>query len=94
MLQLSDLMGKINMWIIINKYFEYDKKTYDEYHKLRAKINNLRDLESLKEEISSLERKITQFHSKVVFEFKDKIDLIGFMDKPFIIIKEKKFQNN
>ena len=71
--------GQNKYEIIINKYFEYDKKTYDEYHKLRTKINNLRDLESLKEEISSLERKITLFHSKVVFEFKNqKIDLIGF----------------
>ena len=67
---------------ILNQYFKFDQKTYENIHILKGKINNLNDLKTYKNEIDELEREITLFHSKVVSEIisktNEKIDLIGF----------------
>jgi len=67
---------------IINKYFKYDQKIYENLHKLRVKILKSDDLKKNENEISNLEREITLFHAKIVnniLEFTNKnIDFIGF----------------
>ena len=67
---------------IVNKYFKYDQKIYENLHELRGKILKSDDLNKNENEISNLEREITLFHAKIVndiLELIDKnIDFIGF----------------
>tara|TARA_B100001063_G_scaffold81500_1_gene75859 strand:- start:384 stop:1511 length:1128 start_codon:yes stop_codon:yes gene_type:complete len=67
---------------IVNKYFKYDPKLNENLLNLRAKILKLEDLKKNEEEINDLEKRITLFHAKVVFETlkltKKKINIIGF----------------
>ena len=67
---------------ILNKYFKYDQKIYENLHELRGKILKSDDLKKNENEISNLEREITLFHAKIVndiLELIDKnIDFIGF----------------
>ena len=67
---------------IINKYFKYDQKIYQNLHNLRDKIINSDDMEKNKIEVGYLEKEITLFHAKVVKEILNlndyKIDFIGF----------------
>ncbi len=67
---------------ILNKYFRYDQKIYENLHNLRSKILKLEDLKKNENEIDYLEKKITLFHAKIINEILDltsqKVDLIGF----------------
>ena len=67
---------------IINQYFEYDQKIYENLHKIKGKILKQEDLKKNRDEINNLEKEITLFHAKVVnkvLEFTNKkIDFIGF----------------
>ena len=67
---------------IINKYFIYDQKIYENLHKLRVKITKSEDLKKNENEITNLEKDITLFHAKIVnniLKFTNKnIDFIGF----------------
>ena len=67
---------------IINRYYKYDQKIYQNLHYLRDKILKLNDLKKNKNEIDNLERQITLFHGKIVNEILDlvdkKVDFIGF----------------
>ena len=67
---------------IINRYFKYDQKIYENLHNLRGKILKLEDLQKNVNEINNLEKEITLFHAKIVSKILDKIDkkvdLIGF----------------
>ena len=67
---------------IINRYYKYDQKIYQNLHYLRDKILKLNDLKKNKDEINNLERQITLFHGKIVNEILDlvdkKVDFIGF----------------
>ncbi len=65
---------------IKDKYFEYDSDIYKNFHNIKDKINNSKDLKKLNLEILELERKITIFHAKVINELiiKEKDFLIGF----------------
>ena len=67
---------------IINKYFKYDQKIYENLHNLRGKIFKSEDLKKNENEINNLEREITLFHAKIVIEILEmidaKIDFIGF----------------
>ena len=67
---------------VLNNYFEYDQKIYENLHKLREKILVLDDLKINEKEINSLEKDITLFHAKVINEIlqsADKnINFIGF----------------
>ena len=71
--------GKNKCEVILNKYFEYDKKMHESIHELRNRLNSLKDLQSLKDEIPSFEKDITLFHAKIVNNFnRDNIDFVGF----------------
>ena len=67
---------------ILNKYFRYDQKIYENLHKLRGRILKSDDLKKNENEINLLEREITLFHAKIVnntLELTNKnIDIIGF----------------
>ena len=67
---------------VINKYFKYDQKMYENLHNLRSKILKFDDLKKNENEINILEREITLFHAKIVneiFQLTDrKIDFLGF----------------
>jgi len=72
--------GGSSYTLIQDKYFQYDEKTYQNIHFLKDKINNLKDLELMKNDLNNLEREITLFHAKVIKEITkiNKIDIIGF----------------
>jgi len=67
---------------ILNQYFEYDQKIYENLHNIKDKITQQEDLKKNRDEINHLEKEITLFHAKVVnkvLELTDKkIDFIGF----------------
>ena len=67
---------------IINGYFKYDQKIYENLHNLRGKILLIEDLQKNVSEINNLEKEITLFHAQVVSKIQDKIqkkvDFIGF----------------
>ena len=68
--------------VILNKYFKYNPKTYENIHSLKEKINSSKDLKIFSKEIMSLEKEITLFHANVVDEIiqesKSNVDFIGF----------------
>jgi anhydro-N-acetylmuramic acid kinase len=68
--------------VILNKYFKYNQKIYENIHSLKEKINSSKDLKIFSKEIMSLEKKITLFHANVVDEIiqesKSNVDFIGF----------------
>jgi anhydro-N-acetylmuramic acid kinase len=74
--------GENDYKVILNEYFEYSPDIHQKIHSLKDKINNLKDLNSLSEELKQLEKTITLFHAKVandiLNESKQNIDLIGF----------------
>tara|TARA_B100001989_G_scaffold92241_1_gene64182 strand:+ start:1 stop:1128 length:1128 start_codon:yes stop_codon:yes gene_type:complete len=67
---------------VINKYFKYDQKMYENLHNLRSKILKFDDLKKNENEINILEREITLFHAKIVNDILQltdrKIDFLGF----------------
>ena len=67
---------------ILNKYFEYDRKIYENLHNIKGKIIKQEDLKKNRDEINYLEKEITLFHAKVVNKvlnlINKKIDFIGF----------------
>ena len=67
---------------ILNRYFKYDQKIYDDLHNIKGKILKKEDLEKNKSEINKLEKEITLFHAKVVnkvlTQTDKEIDFIGF----------------
>ena len=67
---------------ILNKYYEYDQKIYENLHNLRKKILKIEDLKKNKNEINHIEKKITLFHAKIVNDIlktsNQDIDFIGF----------------
>ena len=67
---------------IINEYFKYDQKIYENIHNLRGQILKSEDLQKNTKEIKNLEKEITLFHAKAVakiLEYVDKkVDFIGF----------------
>ena len=68
--------------VILNKYFKYNQKIYENIHSLKEKINSSKDLKIFSKEIMSLEKEITLFHANVVDEIiqesKSNVDFIGF----------------
>ena len=71
--------GKNKCEVILNKYFVYDKKLYQDIHELKDLINKSEDLKKFHKKIDSLERKITLFHSEVINNLSaTNIDFVGF----------------
>ena len=74
--------GKDQYSEVLNNYFKYEQKIYENLHNLRDKILKSDDLKKNKDEINSLERELTLFHAKVVNEILKsidrKVDFIGF----------------
>ena len=72
--------GKTKYKVIKDEYFEYDLDIYQTIHELKEKIHNSHGLNKYKNEINSLERKITLFHAKIAKKIisGQQIDLIGF----------------
>ena len=67
---------------VLNKYYEYDQKIYENLHNLRDTILKSDDLKKSKDKINSLERELTLFHAEVVSKISKsidrKVDFIGF----------------
>lgn len=67
---------------ILDRYFEFDEKLYKRLVDLRKIVLSKASLIDLKVELSELEREITIFHGeivkKVLLDFNDNIDLVGF----------------
>ena len=74
--------GDTEYKVILDKYFKYSQKIYDNIHNLKEKINDSRDLKKLSTKIQALEKEITLFHAnvvnKVIKDSKSNIDFIGF----------------
>ena len=94
-LAISD--GKNKFDIIHNEYSQYPADIYDEFHKLKEKIFNLKDIEKYSKNLKDLERKITLWNSTAVEFIKDKllkkglkIDLVGFHGQTILHVPEKK----
>ena len=68
--------------VILNKYFKYSSKIFENIHSLKEKINSSKDLKVLFKEITYLEKKITLFHVKVADEIMKEtlvnVNFIGF----------------
>jgi anhydro-N-acetylmuramic acid kinase len=64
---------------IKDKYFEYDLDLYKDIHNIKEKIHKTEHLKTYKNEIESLERKITIFHAKIIKDLNISDEtLIGF----------------
>ena len=64
---------------IKDRYFEYDSDIFKDIHNLKEKIHKMKHLETYKSEINNLERKITNFHAKIIKELNVSDDTtIGF----------------
>jgi len=74
--------GDTEYKVISDKYFKYNQEIYKKIHSTKEKIKNSRDLYELSNEISILEKEITQFHAtaikKIINNFNNEIDFIGF----------------
>ena len=89
--------GKYKFDVIYEKYEQYTKEIYDEFHELKEKILNSKDLLKYEKEIRDLERKITIFNTIVIERIKNKlvknkkeIDLVGFHGQTILHIPEEK----
>ena len=59
---------------ILNRYYKYDQKIFENLHNLRGKISKFSNLIEKKNEINNLEKEITLFHAKIVNEISKLID--------------------
>ena len=87
--------GETKYKAIKDKYFKYDKKTYQKFHNLKEKIQNIGDLKKASKELEELEREITLFHAKVVKEISDnqEIDIVGFHGQTIYHNSQEKISN-
>ena len=74
--------GEDGYKVVLDQYFKYDDKLYEELVDIRNKINNTKDLKTNLIALSDIEKKITLFHAfvseKIINENDIDIDLIGF----------------
>lgn len=64
---------------IQDKYFEYDLEIYKDIHSLKEKIQIIDHIETYKNDLKKLERKITIFHAEVIKQLNiDDNAIIGF----------------
>ena len=86
--------GNNNYQAIIDEYFEYDNKIYEELTDIRKKINCTEDLNIHSTSLRNLERKITLFHAevtkKVIDEHNLEVDMVGFHGQTILHDSKKK----
>jgi len=89
--------GKNKFEAIYDKYEQYTPDIYDEFHELKEKILNSKDLIKHGKAIRDLERKITIFNILVIGKIKDKllkseqkIHLVGFHGQTILHNPEEK----
>ena len=74
--------GDVEYKLILDKYFNYSDKIYQNIHNLKDEIHDSKDLENLAKKIQPLEKEITIFHAnvvdKIIKESKSNIDFVGF----------------
>ena len=74
--------GEDGYKVVLDQYFKYDDKLYEELVEIRNKINSTNDLKTNLIALSDIEKKITLFHAfvskKIINENDINIDLIGF----------------
>ena len=72
--------GQDKLVILKEKYYEYSKDLFSDFHNLKKKINSLKDLNLYSNEIKDFENKITISHAKAVKDIAIdfNLDLIGF----------------
>ena len=74
--------GEDGYKVVLDQYFKYDDKLYEELVDIRNKINTTNDLKTNLIALSDIEKKITLFHAfiskKIINENDINIDLIGF----------------
>ena len=64
---------------IQDEYFEYSSGIYEDIHNLKEKIHQIKHLQTFKDELDSLERKLTIFHAEIIKSLNISNDtLIGF----------------
>ena len=51
---------------IQDDYFEYSSGIYEDIHNLKEKIHQIKHLQTFKDELDSLERKLTIFHAEII----------------------------
>ena len=56
---------------VLNKYYEYDQKIYENLHNIRDTILKSDDLKKSKYEINSLERELPYFMQKLLVKFQN-----------------------
>ena len=72
--------GLDKLTILKEKYYEYDKNLFYEFHSLKKNINCFNDLKKFSSNIKKLENKITIFHAEVAKDISQgfELDLISF----------------
>ena len=51
---------------VSDKFFEYDLEIFKDIHNLKEKIHDIDHLDEYKNDLNTLERKITTFHAKII----------------------------
>jgi len=74
--------GDTKYKVILDKYFKYSQKIYENIHNIKGEINNIEDLHNLTKKIQPIEKEITLFHAnavnEIINETQSNIDFIGF----------------
>ena len=86
--------GHSDFSVILDDYFEFDIDLYRRLISLRKKLNIVEDLKRCLKEIIDIEKQFTLFNAKIlakiIKEYNDQIDLVGFHGQTIFHDAEKK----
>ena len=87
--------GQDKFTVIKERYYEYDKSIFYDFHELKNKINSYNDLNTHSLKIKELEKKITLFNAKIIKDISSNItlDLIGFHGQTIYHNPDEKISN-
>ena len=89
--------GENKYEVVLNQYFKYDDKIYEQLVNIRNKINSFQDLKVNLVALTDIERKITLFHTsickKIIKDNSIHIDLIGFHGQTIFHSANEKISN-